>query len=299
MRVRDIRHAAVVAEAIASDFYNDRLDLSARDVAPGSTWSRMPEVECVMRLRNSGASDRTVRLFLTFLAAMDRARDATRLWNNGLKLSQSYPELFEPAEVSAIPISTLCACLSQYGVSQRHGPDSSAWHTIGRSLSERENPVSRLVDFGFGNAGELLSYLRTSCMGQYRFPLLRGPKIGPMWVRMIVAPGGATIEDIDIIPVAVDAHVRRVTRNLGVVDTQEMAEGEARQVIQDTWRAGVARTRVGGPLGVTNTCAALDPALWLFGKFGCSHCEKASQPFPIGRACNHCQLRTSVCNKRS
>ena len=235
-------HVAGVAAAIASDFYNDRLDLSARGVAPGSTWSRMPEVECVMRLRNSGASHRTVRLFLTFVAAMDRARDATRLWNNGLRLIQSCPEVFEPAEVSAIPISTLRASLSQYGVSQRHGPDSSAWHIIARSLSVGGNPVSRVVDSGVGNAGELLSYLRTSCMGQYRFPLLRGPKIGPMWVRMLVAPGGATVDDIGIIPVAVDVHVRRVTRNLGVVDTLAMAEGEARQVIQDTWRAGVAGT---------------------------------------------------------
>ena len=79
MQVPDIPHAAVVAEAIASDFYADRLDLSARDVVPGSTWSRMPEVECVTRLRVSGTSHRTVRLFLTFIAAMDRAWDATGL----------------------------------------------------------------------------------------------------------------------------------------------------------------------------------------------------------------------------
>ena len=98
MQVPDVPHAAVVAEAITSDFYDDRLDLSARDVALGSTWLRMPEVECVRRLRILGASHRAVRLFLTFIAAMDRARDATRLWNNGVELFQSCPELFEPAE---------------------------------------------------------------------------------------------------------------------------------------------------------------------------------------------------------
>lgn len=294
MRVPDIRHAAVVAKAIADDFYDDRLDLSARDVAPGSTWSRIPEVECVTRLGNTGASPRAIRLFLTFVAAMDRARDATRLWNNGIELFQAHPEFFEPSEASAIPLSMLRAWLSQYGVSQRHGPDSSAWHTIARSLAVEGNPVSRVVDSGVGNAGELLSYLRTSYMGQYRFPFLRGPKIGPMWVRMLVAPGGATIDDIGTIPVAVDVHVRRVTRNLGVVDTLDMAEDKARQVIQDTWLAGVAATSIGGPRGVAGTCAALDPALWFFGKFGCSHCENAPQPVPIGRACNHCQLRVSA-----
>jgi len=294
MGERDIRHASVVAEAIANDFYNDRLDLSTRGVPPGSTWLRMPEVKCATRLRESGASHRSVRLFLTFIAAMDRARDATRLWSNGVELFRSYPEFFEPTEVSAVPISTLRAKLSQYGVSQRHGPDSSAWHAIASSIAVGENPVSQVVDSGVGNARDLLSYLRTSCRGQSRFPLLRGPKIGPMWVRMLVAPGGATIDDIDIIPVAIDVHVRRVTGNLRVADTLDMSEDEARQVIQGTWGAAVTRTRIGGPLGITDTCAALDPALWLFGKFGCSHCEKVGQAVPIGRACNHCRLRVST-----
>ena len=292
MQIPDIRHAAAMAEAIAGDFYSDRLDLSARDMAPGSTWSRMPEVECVTRLRDSGASDPTVRLFLTFMAAMDRARDATRLWNNGVELFQSYPDLFEPAEASAVQLSTLRERLCQYKVSQRHGPDSRAWQAIARSIAAGGNPVSRVVDSGVGNAGELLSYLCTSCGGQPRFPMLRGPKIGPMWVRMLAAPGGARIDDIDIIPVAVDKHVRRVTGNLGVVDTRDMSEGEARQVIQDTWRAAVAKTRIGGPPGIADTCAALDPALWFFGKHGCSHCERVGRILPIGRACDHCQLRT-------
>ena len=294
MRAPDIRHAATVAGAIASDFYDDQLDMSARDVAPGSTWQRMPEVECVTRLRVSGASNRTVRQFLTFIAAMDRARDATRLWNNGIELYQAYPELFEPAEASAIPISTLRERLSQYGVSQRHGPDSSAWNVIAHSLAAGGNPVSRVLESGVGNAEELLSYLRTSSGGQSRFPLLRGPKIGPMWVRMLVAPGRAKIDNIDIIPVAVDVHVRRVTGNLGVLDTQDVSVEQARRGIQDTWRAAVTETKIGGAPGLTDTCAALDPALWVFGKYGCSHCEKVGQLVPIGRACDHCQLRIST-----
>ena len=159
MRVPDIRHAATVAEAIATDFYDGRLDLSARDVAPGSAWSRMPEVECVTRLCVSGASHRTVRLFLTFIAAMDRARDATRLWNNGVELIQSYPELFDPAEASAIPVSTLRERLSQYGVSQRHGPDTSAWNRIARSLAGRRKP---------GKPGG--GYWRRRCYGVAQLP---------------------------------------------------------------------------------------------------------------------------------
>ena len=49
-----------MAEVIASDFYGDRLDLSARSVAPDSTWSRMPEVECVTRLSDAELLQRAI-----------------------------------------------------------------------------------------------------------------------------------------------------------------------------------------------------------------------------------------------
>ena len=290
MLTPDIPRAAMVAEAITEDFYDGSLDLSARGVATGGTWSTMPEVECVARLRDMGASDRAVRLFLTFIAAMDRARDAVRLWNSGVELFQSYPQTFDPAEASAIPIDTLRRRLSRYGVSQRHDQDSRAWRVIAGSLAEGGNPISRVVDSGIGNAGELLRHRRTYSGGKPRFPLLRGPKIGPMWVRMLVAPGGASIEDVDTIPVAVDVQVRRVTANLGVSDAREAPA----EVIQNAWLAAVARTRTVGPPGLAGTCAGLDPALWTFGKYGCSHCEKVARPAPIGRACDHCRLWAST-----
>ena len=77
-------------------------------MAAGQPWLNMPEVESVHRLRAGGADlkagndpalpdsvrsaqhlvslggiDRAARLFLTFIAAMDRARDANQPWNAG------------------------------------------------------------------------------------------------------------------------------------------------------------------------------------------------------------------------
>ena len=287
IRNPEIRWATKIAEAISSDFYNDRLGLSGRALAPGSAWLRMPEVECVSRLQDSGASDRVIRLFITFIAAMDRARDATRLWNNGVELFMSHRELFEPSEVSAVPPPLLRRRLSEYGVSQRHGIDSEAWNAIACSLSAGSDPISQVVELGTGDANELLSYLRTSCGGQPSFPLLRGPKIGPMWVRMLAAPGGAKISNMDIIPVAVDTHIRRVTGELGVLDTRNMSEGEARKAIQKVWWEAVVATRIGGPPEIADTCGALDPALWAFGKFACIHWEKTAKLVPINSTCKH------------
>ena len=73
----------------------------------GTAWSRMPEVECVQQLRAFGTPDREVRLFLTFVSAMDRARDAGRLF-------ESHPEVFDPARVTSMAAEELSA-LGQTG----------------------------------------------------------------------------------------------------------------------------------------------------------------------------------------
>ena len=103
-------------------------------------------------------------------------------------------------------------------------------------------------------------------------------------------PGGAAISGIDSIPVAVDDHTRRVTENLGVTDTREFSMEKAKPIIHAAWRDAVAAAEFGGPPGIEGTCAALDPALWYFGNYGCSFCEEKVELLPISRACNGCTL---------
>ena len=280
--------AARAAEEIAADFYEGRLDLSERGgpMAPG--WKNLPEVACARACRRDGASERTVRRLLTFVSAMDRARDADRLWRAGHALLGAHPEVFDPAAVATMSAERLSAALARSGVSQRHGPDSRAWRMIGRSLAAGQGAVCGIVDRGAGDAGALLADLRSADpSGAARFPLLRGPKVGPMWVRIMANPGGANVGGIESIPVAVDVHVRRVTRNLGVSGT------DGKREIQAAWHAAVTAGDVKGPPRIAGTCAALDPALWFFGKHGCRYCEKVSRRRPIGTACRRCAFRAS------
>lgn len=287
-------HAATpshLAEILASDFYGDRLNLTSRTTTGGSPWSQMPEVECARKVRESGATERSVRQFLTFVSAMDRARDATRLWRAASDLRETCPEVFDPDRASKMPVATLSAVLSAAGVSQRHRMDAKSWHTIAGSLAARSGAVASVVDQGAGDAAELLSDLRSRDQhGRPRFPLLQGNKIAPMWIRIIANPGGARIAAIDTIPVAVDIHVRRVTENLAVADTRGLPLDSAKPTIQQTWRSAVTATRIGGPPGIADTCAALDPVLWFYGKHGCSHCERKGKRTPMGRACDYCKI---------
>ena len=290
---------ARLAEMIANDFYDGRLDLSARGVESGNAWTQMPEVECVEAIRRDPRiSERDIRLFLTFISAMDRARDAVRLWRAGVELFEAHPQVFDPTEASAMSFSVLRARLSESGVSQRHGPDTEAWRSIAGSLATRSGSVCRVIDCGVGDAKELLRELRSrDRVGRPRFPMLRGPKLGPMWVRIMSNPGGAKIDRIDIIPVAVDVQVRRVTENLKVTDTHGLELKKAKREIQSAWHKAVSAAKIGGPSGIKGTCAALDPALWFFGRYGCTYCEKERQRVPIGRACNHCQLDLPIAPK--
>ena len=286
-----IQRTARLAELIADSFYGDRLDLSASDEATAGTWFEMPEVGAVRRLRDLQASDREVRLFLTFVSAVDRMRDASRLWRAAAALYESRPDLFEPTEVARVPVSRLREVLSSAEVSRFHTADSKAWKRIAVSLVEEEGSVRRVIEEGKGDARKLRADLRSTQAGKARFPLLRGPKIAPMWVRIMAAPGGAVISHMETIPVAVDVQVRRVTENLGVTDTRGLTLGrDVKCRIQSAWQEAVSAADFGGPLQIAGTCAALDPALWLFGARGCSVCEKQNQQIPISKACDSCQL---------
>ena len=280
--------AARIAEWIADDFYGRRLDFSERP-ASGGGWSEMPEVDIVPK----GLEDpRKVRLFLTFIAAVDKMVDAARLWSAGADLLQDHPGVFDPAAASAMDIGALGGILKRGGVLRFPKPQTEAWRRIAVSLSQRTGSVYRVVETGRGDARELLRDLRSrDSTGAFRYPELRGKKIGPMWVRMMAEPGGATIHRLEVVPVAVDVQVRRVTENLGVAATAGLPLDKAKPRIQEAWFAAVAASHgIAAPERIRNTCAALDPALWFFGKHGCSHCEQVKRRVRFGRACQACRF---------
>ena len=294
--------ACQVARLIAEDFYGDRLGRDFRDgigqrgrrtcrAGESAAWRSMPEVEATRVIRTLGADDRRVRCFLTLISAMDRARDADQLWRAGTELFLERRDLFDPACVSTCGFDELRTLLRGGGVSRRHRPDTEAWLRIAASLaaSGPSSPVRRVIEEGRGDAEELRRDLRTRDEeGRTRFPMLRGPKLGPMWVRIMANPGGAVIERIENIPVAVDVQVRRATENLGVADTCGLPLRKAKPFIHQAWEEAVSAAEIGGPSGIAGTCAALDPALWFFGRHGCAHCENAGEKTPFGRACDHC-----------
>lgn len=279
-----------LARRITAAFCGGRLKIS-RPNAPIAGWDGMPEVYVTNRIRKADASDADVRLFLTFTAAMDRARDADALWVAAGNLFLTEKWAFNPGDVIASSEAKLANVLKKYKVSQRHGTDCAAWRTIAATLADRSKAPKtyEAIYGGMGDAIGLQDEVEgVDSKGRNLFPLLRGPKIRAMWVRMLACPGRAEISKIRKIPVAVDVQVRKVTQYLGVTDTVKEDLGAIRKVIQDAWKNDVERFGAEGPPAIANTSAALDPALWFFAKWGCTNCEKAKQKVPVADVCSIC-----------
>jgi hypothetical protein len=252
----------------------------------------MPEVAAADALRERGASDVHVRLLLTLTMALDRARDADRLWAGSARLYADAPWVFDPHEVVRRPLGELMDSLRSHGVSQRHTADSAAWRVISETLADpsRSPSVHAAIYDGHGDAEELLAAVQAETPARSPlFPLLRGPKISAVWVRTLAEPGGSQISSLSVLPVAVDVQVRKVTEYLGVTDTQGMPLDAARPVIQARWDSLVAISGTEGPPSVAGTPAALDPALWFFAKWGCTTCERARRRIPISDVCDACR----------
>lgn len=300
----DSARATEIAEQIAADFYNNNFCWSARKkyqhMADKNLWEEMPEVVAVKQLGTQCPSE--VRLFLTFTAAMDYNRDSTNLWKRSVELFKDHKEFFDPKWVSEKGEGDLERVLIGHGISQRHDRDIKAWEAIAKTLNtEKDCPVRHVIETGEGDAQTLLKYLSDKG-NQLKFPHLRGPKISHMWIRMMVDPGEATLRNLAKVNVAVDKHVRRVTKNLKIARTQD--NGKFDEEIREAWGKAVeaaqkTKGKIEGTEPLRGTNAALDPALWFFGKYGCTYCESTAkgQWTRFGDACDYCRLRKDDSSK--
>ena len=280
-----------LAAMIANDFYGNRLDHGSRGMPAVKPWLLIPEVGAAQQVRDAGGSQQEVRRFLTLVCAMDYQFNSDQLWKVAAGLYSARSELFDPAEVAAMPPELLHRNLRIAGVAGRfHQRNARSWRRIAeRLVSSERSAVRRVIDEGIGCVDALRRDLR-------HFPLLRGKKIGAVWIRIMANPGGARIVPADAMSVGVDIHVRRLTRNLGLRDDgQDVAAIDADDDSRDAeirriWREAAIWADIQGPPGVGRGAGAIDPALWFFGRYGCGHCEAMARLVRFGRACEGCRM---------
>jgi hypothetical protein len=114
--------------------------------------------------------------------------------------------------------------MRRYGLSKKPKQDAHLWWTVGVSFFKKwsGDPRRFLTDCRW-DALTVLDRLRTDTHLQRNravldFPFLRGPKIGPLWLRMLRENVGiADLKRMEEVPIPVDVHIARSTLCLGVV----------------------------------------------------------------------------------
>lgn len=94
---------AAIARLITDDFVSGRLAISRPNSLIPRGWDAMPECMAAAAVRSTGASPSEIRSFITLVMAVDRSRDADRLWRIAAETYQRDPWLFHPAEVMDQP----------------------------------------------------------------------------------------------------------------------------------------------------------------------------------------------------
>jgi len=217
-------------------------------------------------------------LFLTFTVAIGYVHDAHWLWRSALRALDD-PEtsyLFDPARLARVTDDQVLASMEEHDLIGRGGKrDAKFWRTIGTTLRGEYGGDPRVfMEDCDWDAPTILRRLRQDQHPEGSgtkddFPLLRGKKIGPLWLRIMRDNAEITqIKNMDKVPLPVDVHTARATLTTGVIrGTYSGTLSGLFQPIRDAWSAALQDLPAGSqPINALD----IDAPLWTLSKYGCS-----------------------------
>jgi hypothetical protein len=209
--------------------------------------------------------------FITLTVAIDYMRDAAALWTAARATfdDSTTQWVFSPDAVERASRSELTAALTRHGVAKRREQDVGIWGQVARSLVHRfgGDPLAIAERCGHRAPAMLDEIRRHDDRGG--FPYLRGPKIGPLWIRMLADEVRVPLQDLDRVPIPVDVQVAYATWACGALSgSYDGTAGDLTPQVAAVWRDACE--------GEPFYSLQLDQALWLQGRDGCSHRTPAS-----------------------
>ncbi|TET55370.1 MAG: hypothetical protein E3J64_00355 [Anaerolineales bacterium] len=227
--------------------------------------------------------------FITLTVAIDYMRDADALWAAGRATyaDEGTRYLFDPERVAAAPFDAVSRDMQKYRLSKKPEKDAGIWRDICVTLDRHfGGEVHNLLQHGRFQAPLLLATIRNR---RYKFPYLKGAKIGPLWLRMLADTWrGEAIRGMAELPIAVDIHVAKATVMTGGVSGPFSGPfEELKQVVVDVWFDACE--------GADHFPLEFDRMLWLLSRRGCAKvmrfpCEWRSK-CPVGTLCTETQLK--------
>jgi len=230
--------------------------------------------------------------FITLTVSIDYQRDAPSLWASSRKTFED-PEtryLFNPKLLNETPFDKIIEDMQKYGLSKKPQKDAYIWRTVGITFYKKweGNPCNFLEDCNW-DSRRILERLKddTHIYNGRKvpdYPYLRGPKIGPLWLRMLRDNVGITqLRNLEKVPIPVDIHVARATLSTGIVRGQFRGRlDEVFEYIRKAWFESVTVVIIKNrPMIALD----LDEPLWHLSKYGCSNRDKTTGYCPVFHRC--------------
>jgi len=230
--------------------------------------------------------------FITLTVSIDYQRDAPSLWASSRKTFED-PEtryLFDPKLLHETPREKIIEDMQKYGLSKKPRKDAYIWRTVGVTFYKKwgGDPRNFLQSCNWDSPVILRRLREDTHLRNGRaisdYPYLRGPKIGPLWLRMLRDNVGITeLKNLDKVPIPVDVHVARATLATGIVRGQFRGRlDEAFEYIRKAWFESVKG------LSVRNRemiALDVDEPLWHLSKYGCTKRDKRTGNCPLYHRC--------------
>ena len=231
-------------------------------------------------------------LFITLTVSIDYMRDATVLWENSRKTFEDPKTryLFEPQSLAKTPFERIIKDMKKHGLAKKPNNDGSIWKTVGTTFENKwnGNPIKFLEESDWDSL-TILKHLKNDNHIQENkkltdFPYLRGPKIGPLWIRMLRDNVGITkIKNLDKVPIPVDIHIARASLATGVVYGEfEGKLNDLFKFIREVWFESVKGMKIDGR---DMMALDVDEPLWHLSKFGCTQRDKITGICPVYDKC--------------
>lgn len=221
-------------------------------------------------------------LFITLTVSIDYQRDAPALWESSRKTFEDAETryLFHPRSLYEAPVGKTVEDMQEYKLSRKPRRDASIWRTVGVTFYKKwgGDPRNFLQDCNWDSL-LILRHLREDTHLDKRrpvsdYPNLRGPKLGPLWLRMLRDNVGVTqLCNLERVSIPVDRHVARATLSTGVVrGSIEVRLGEPfKDIIRKAWFESVKGLRAKNrPMIALD----VDEPLWHLSKYGCTKRDK-------------------------
>ena len=300
----DLARASQISEKLCDAFYNSQTGIH------GETLTTSWQTNCPSGMKTRS---REQLLFIALTSSVDRQRQggSIELWARRAKpayeASHDY-YLFDPEKVVQAGFDKVYADLKRLGISQKHRPDATAWYSICEAFADKwDGDPQKFLESCYYHAPTLLARLKkdrhpTRLNGrQVRdYPQLRGPKIGPMFLRLLRDWAQVELTDMDEVPIPVDSQVLKATLCTGVLRGRyEGPEGPLFSDVRSIWREAVK--------GLTNKATGrpmigldMDGPLWRVGRYWCAAGSKAGCPCApncgvgamIGNSKGRCRINT-------